>query len=110
MASWDIFCSVVDNFGDIGVTWRLARQLAAEHGHQVRLWVDEPAAFAALCPQADAGLARQQVAGVEVCHWTADWQPQAPADVVIGFPSTASMMSPALNTPGDFASSTTGSA
>ena len=83
MASWDIFCSVVDNFGDIGVTWRLARQLAAEHGHQVRLWVDEPAAFAALCPQADAGLARQQVAGVEVCHWTADWQPQAPADVVI---------------------------
>lgn len=83
MASWDIFCSVVDNYGDIGVTWRLARQLAAEYGHQVRLWVDEPAAFVALCPQADAGLARQQVAGVEVCRWAADWQPQAPADVVI---------------------------
>jgi hypothetical protein len=31
-ASWDIFCSVVDNYGDIGVTWRLARQLVAEHG------------------------------------------------------------------------------
>ncbi|MCR3799790.1 elongation factor P maturation arginine rhamnosyltransferase EarP, partial [Pseudomonas aeruginosa] len=28
MASWEIFCSVVDNYGDIGVTWRLARQLA----------------------------------------------------------------------------------
>ena len=28
--SWDIFCSVVDYYGDIGVTWRLARQLAAE--------------------------------------------------------------------------------
>lgn len=83
MASWDIFCSVVDNYGDIGVTWRLARQLAAEHGHRVRLWVDEPAAFVALCPQADAGLACQVVAGVEVCHWAADWQPRALADVVI---------------------------
>ena len=38
---WDIFCCVVDNYGDIGVTWRLARQLVAEHGLRVRLWVDE---------------------------------------------------------------------
>ena len=38
---WDIFCSVVDNFGDIGVCWRLARQLAAEHAANVRLWVDD---------------------------------------------------------------------
>ncbi|MGT2489786.1 elongation factor P maturation arginine rhamnosyltransferase EarP [Cupriavidus basilensis] len=28
--SWDIFCTVIDNFGDIGVCWRLARQLAQE--------------------------------------------------------------------------------
>lgn len=40
-ATWDIFCRVVDNFGDIGVCWRLARQLAAEHGLRVRLWVDD---------------------------------------------------------------------
>jgi hypothetical protein len=32
---WDIFCKVVDNFGDIGVCWRLARQLQAEHGLQL---------------------------------------------------------------------------
>lgn len=83
MANWEIFCSVVDNYGDIGVTWRLARQLAGERGHRVRLWVDEPAAFLALCPQADARLACQQVAGVEVCHWAADWQPRGAADVVI---------------------------
>ena len=38
---WDIFCKVVDNYGDIGVTWRLARQLVAEHDLHVRLWVDE---------------------------------------------------------------------
>ena len=29
---WDIFCCVVDNYGDIGVTWRLARELALEYG------------------------------------------------------------------------------
>ena len=44
-ATWDIFCSVVDNYGDIGVTWRLARQLVAEHGLAVRLWVDDLQAF-----------------------------------------------------------------
>ena len=38
---WDIFCSVVDNFGDIGICWRLARQLVNEYGQAVRLWVDD---------------------------------------------------------------------
>ena len=27
----DIFCTIIDNYGDIGVCWRLARQLSAEH-------------------------------------------------------------------------------
>ncbi|NBS60265.1 MAG: DUF2331 family protein, partial [Betaproteobacteria bacterium] len=26
--SWDVFCKVVDNFGDAAVCWRLAQQLA----------------------------------------------------------------------------------
>ncbi len=69
MARWDIFCSVVDNYGDIGVTWRLARQLVAEHGQQVRLWVDEPRAFVPLCPGADPLAARQWQQDVEVCRW-----------------------------------------
>jgi uncharacterized repeat protein (TIGR03837 family) len=38
---WDMFCRVVDNFGDIGVSWRLACQLADEHGIAIRLWVDD---------------------------------------------------------------------
>ncbi|WP_374981458.1 elongation factor P maturation arginine rhamnosyltransferase EarP [Pseudomonas solani] len=81
--NWDIFCSVVDNYGDIGVTWRLARQLVAEHGLRVRLWVDEPAAFARLCPDADATADRQLRQGVEVRRWAAEWQPVEPADAVI---------------------------
>ncbi len=80
---WDIFCSVVDNYGDIGVTWRLARQLAAEYGHELRLWVDDLNAFVRLCPDADAGAERQFRQGVEVCLWRRQWQPTEPADVVI---------------------------
>ncbi|WP_448681898.1 elongation factor P maturation arginine rhamnosyltransferase EarP [Pseudomonas nicosulfuronedens] len=83
MASWDIFCSVVDNYGDIGVTWRLARQLAGEHHQQVRLWVDDLAAFARICPTADGVAVSQQQAGVEVRLWPKPWQDTPVADVVI---------------------------
>ncbi|MCB1649612.1 MAG: elongation factor P maturation arginine rhamnosyltransferase EarP [Pseudomonadales bacterium] len=39
--NWAIFCEAIDNFGDIGVCWRLARQLQQEYGLQVHLWVDD---------------------------------------------------------------------
>lgn len=39
--AWDIFCKVVDNLGDIGVCWRLARQLANQHAITIQLWVDD---------------------------------------------------------------------
>lgn len=83
-ASWDIFCKVVDNYGDIGVTWRLARQLRAEHPLDVRLWVDDLAAFARLCPAADASADQQWQAGVDIRHWGADLPVTEAADVVIG--------------------------
>jgi uncharacterized repeat protein (TIGR03837 family) len=81
--TWDIFCSVVDNFGDIGVTWRLARQLAAEQDFAVRLWVDELPAFYRVCPAADR-LALQQIhRGVDVRQWPANWVAVEVADAVI---------------------------
>lgn len=83
MASWDIFCSVVDNYGDIGVTWRLARQLATEHGQPVRLWVDDLSALVRICPQADARAEAQELLGVEIRHWPVDWHEASVADVVI---------------------------
>lgn len=82
--NWDIFCVVVDNYGDIGVTWRLARQLQAEHQVQVRLWVDDLQPFARLCPGADAHAEQQYRDGVEVRQWPAQWRDTAVADVVIG--------------------------
>ena len=54
---WDIFCRVIDNYGDIGVSWRLARQLAHEHGAAVRLWVDQLPVLRALCPEVEIGRA-----------------------------------------------------
>lgn len=80
---WDIFCSVVDNYGDIGVTWRLARQLCGEHGMDVRLWVDDLHAFAHICPQLDVNAEEQSFQGVKICHWSATSWPADPADVVI---------------------------
>ena len=61
---WDIFCKVIDNFGDIGVSWRLAADLGAL-GHTVRLWVDDAAALRWMAPDAMAG----GQAGVRVLTW-----------------------------------------
>lgn len=58
---WHIFCRVIDNFGDIGVCWRLAQQLAREHGRRVTLWVDDLQSFAALCPALNPQLTWQMV-------------------------------------------------
>lgn len=80
---WDIFCQVVDNYGDIGVCWRLARQLGAEFGLAVRLWVDEPAALGMLLPSFDPALESQSQAGVEVRRWPVDFPSVEAADVVI---------------------------
>ena len=75
--SWHIFCTVIDNYGDIGVCWRLARQIAHEQGATVRLWVDDLPSFARLCPALDITLVQQEVAGIDIRHWPRDWQPSA---------------------------------
>lgn len=82
-ARWDIFCRVIDNYGDIGVCWRLARQLAAEHGLAVRLWVDDLAALAPMAPAVQLAAESQCVAEVDICCWSADFPEVEVADVVI---------------------------
>ena len=47
---WDIFCQVIDNFGDVGVCWRTAAELVAR-GQQVRLWMDDASALQWMAPQ-----------------------------------------------------------
>ena len=53
--NWDIFCNVVDNFGDIGVCWRLACNLAAR-GKTVRLWTDDASPLAWMAPDGQANV------------------------------------------------------
>jgi uncharacterized repeat protein (TIGR03837 family) len=81
--SCDIFCNVIDNYGDIGVCWRLARQLANEHGLAVRLWVDDLNSLVKLCPETDDTLASQHRRGVEVCMWSKNFPNVQPANLVI---------------------------
>ncbi|MCA8026736.1 elongation factor P maturation arginine rhamnosyltransferase EarP [Burkholderia cepacia] len=68
----DLFCTVIDNFGDIGVCWRLARQLAHEHGWQVRLFIDDLRTFSRLLPGVDPDAGRQTVDTIVVEHWHAE--------------------------------------
>lgn len=68
----DIFCNVIDNFGDIGVAWRLARQLRVEYGWQLRLWVDDLASFARLERELQPASTQQWLDGVDIRHWPAN--------------------------------------
>lgn len=82
--SFDIFCQVIDNFGDIGVCWRLARQLTQHPDRlNVRLWVDDLKSFKKLEPVVNLAVDQQQISGVEVIHWHAQTPIPTPYDVVI---------------------------
>jgi uncharacterized repeat protein (TIGR03837 family) len=83
MPRWDIFCRVVDNYGDVGVCWRLARQLAAEHEIELRLWVDDLPSLARLCSAVASDVDEQRVERIEVRRWPAAFPQVEAADVVI---------------------------
>jgi len=72
--TWDVFCQVIDNFGDIGVCWRLSADLAAR-GHAVRLWTDDASALAWMAPQG--------APGVQVLPWPQQPPPSGPGDVIV---------------------------
>ena len=83
LRSFDIFCRVIDNYGDIGVCWRLARQLSDECGATVRLWVDDLASLHLLNAQIDPGCVCQHAAGVEIMRWEEELPAVTPADIVV---------------------------
>ncbi len=56
-ARWDLFCRVIDNLGDAGTAWRLARLLHVEHGCEVVLWIDAPEVLASLARDDTSGSA-----------------------------------------------------
>jgi uncharacterized repeat protein (TIGR03837 family) len=66
---WDIFCNIVDNFGDIGVCWRLSRQLAEEHQLVIRLFIDDFAIASKIIPNFDTTKQTQTIHGVVLQAW-----------------------------------------
>src|SRR3546814_5083927 len=81
---FDIFGKVGDNFGDIGVCWRLARQLARTSGVKaVRLWVDDLHSFARIEPRLGSRVNPEPLEGVEFVHWTSSTPDLAPHEVVV---------------------------
>lgn len=74
LLQWDIFCHVIDNHGDLGVSWRLAVDLA-ERGHSVRLWVDDASALVWMAPNGHPK--------VEVSKWSDAETALKTGDVVI---------------------------
>ena len=72
---WDIFCAVIDNYGDVGVCWRLAVNLA-ERGQRVRLWLDDASALQWIAPSGHAGVTvlpwQRPLQAADLPHETAD--------------------------------------
>jgi uncharacterized repeat protein (TIGR03837 family) len=67
----DLLCRVVDNYGDIGVVFRLARALSElERAPRLRLIVDDLGAFNKLLPEVDPLLPAQSVRGWELFAWS----------------------------------------
>lgn len=70
----DLFCRVIDHYGDAGFAWRLACQLSEDWGHRVRLFVDELSTLYLL-----AGCRAPVQRGITVIPWhDAQWCPPAP--------------------------------
>lgn len=83
MKHWDIFCKIVDNFGDIGVCWRLAKQLRSEHNLNICLWIDDLTVAQQLIPGLNPALPSQHIEDIHIQHWQTHSQFQQAADVVI---------------------------
>lgn len=73
----DLLCKVVDNYGDIGVVYRLAKALSElDEPPRLRLWVNDLSAFAMLDPAIDPKASRQQVHGWTILRWDSPWPSQ----------------------------------
>ncbi|MGJ8621107.1 MAG: elongation factor P maturation arginine rhamnosyltransferase EarP [Methylophilaceae bacterium] len=79
---WDIFCKVVDNFGDIGVCWRLATQLYLEHGLEIRLFVNDLEAASKIM-NGVTNEVEQIHEGISIVRWDEETTFDSVADVVI---------------------------
>jgi uncharacterized repeat protein (TIGR03837 family) len=64
-SSIDIFCQVIDNFGDIGVVYRFAKEFKFRHpSRRIRVYCDDLLSLSILEPGADAAKNVQELKGI----------------------------------------------
>jgi uncharacterized repeat protein (TIGR03837 family) len=66
---WDLFCQIVDNYGDAGICWRLARSLTSLHGQEVRIFCDDLPTLNLLASGVDPAIS----AKIELLPWEASY-------------------------------------
>lgn len=68
-----ILCKVVDNYGDIGFVYRLAKDISELYPDiELRLVVSDLSSFAAMAPFVRTDLARQSVKGWQIFDWNCE--------------------------------------
>lgn len=65
----EVFCRVIDNYGDAGFAWRLCQILQTEHEAEITLWIDDRQRLSTLAPEVDASALSQQAGGILICAW-----------------------------------------
>jgi len=83
LKNWDLFCRIVDNFGDIGVCWRLAKQLHVEHDLQIRLLIDDLEAAQVIIPNLNFSENHQVCDEISITKWDEKTDFSEAAEVVI---------------------------
>ncbi len=67
-----VLCKVVDNFGDIGVVYRLSKRLKKlNQNNQINLITDNLDSFNKICSSVKCGLPYQEIEGLSVYDWNA---------------------------------------
>ena len=68
-----VLCKVVDNFGDIGVVYRMCRRfLELDSSLSINLIIDDLDSFSKICDDLNSLSEVQTVAGIKVWKWNAD--------------------------------------
>lgn len=88
LTTLSLFCKVVDNYGDIGICWRLAQQFQHVYQLKVTLWVDDLHSFHRLRPDVATDQAIQWINHITVKHWQnkeEEYKTSDITDIVIEF-------------------------
>jgi uncharacterized repeat protein (TIGR03837 family) len=69
-----LICKVIDFFGDIGVAWRIAKQLKVDFNVEVHLLIDDLLTAQRLIPSIDISFQKQTIDGIFIyrCDFTED--------------------------------------